>query len=304
MVRIGPKWVARGLAQFIGDAARMENVAAGIAARSGFMRLRGKTMQREISELRNRIAADGGRWSAVQDSFYYFIQRLQQVVDIPTWLGAYEKAQAEGNDEARSVSLADQAVLDAQGGGQIKDLAAVQRGGSLQKFWTPFYSFFNAAWNLNAESFNRTRFRDPASVARYASDFLLLNTAPVVLGVALKEAVRGNDSEPEEWAEKLAREQLGWFLGFFMLSRELSGVASGYNYSGPAGTRLVAELSKLSRQAEQGEVDEPFLKRLNNVAGILIGYPAGQVQRTVEGFTAWLDGEAPLSAIVFGPPKN
>ena len=35
-----------------------------------------------------------------------------------------------------AVAEADQAVLDAQGGGQIKDLAAIQRGGQLQKLFT------------------------------------------------------------------------------------------------------------------------------------------------------------------------
>jgi len=46
--------------------------------------------------------------------------------------------------------MADQAVLDAQGGGQVKDLAAIQRGGATQKLLTTFYGYFNTTFNLSA----------------------------------------------------------------------------------------------------------------------------------------------------------
>ena len=42
-------------------------------------------------------------------------------------------------------------VLDVQRGGQLKDLAAVQRGGELQKLWTNFYSFFNTSQSTRVQ---------------------------------------------------------------------------------------------------------------------------------------------------------
>ena len=45
-------------------------------------------------------------------------------------------------------------------------------------------------------------------------------------------------------------------------------------------------------------------KSLNQVGGIVFHYPAGQVERTVEGVQAVIDGDAPLSAVIFGPPKE
>src|SRR5688572_7953070 len=104
------------------------------------MRERGRTQQREINEIRNQVGVETGRFTGlvnevlskttfntvtkqgIADSFFWMIQTMQRVADVPTWLGAYEKAMAAGEPEARAVALADQAVLDAQGGGQIKDL--------------------------------------------------------------------------------------------------------------------------------------------------------------------------------------
>jgi len=227
IVRVGPKWVGRGLARWLGDAAHLENTVAWVHERSTMMQLRAKTMTREISEIRNVVDAGSGKLAAVQASFFYFLTRMQMLVDVPTWLGAYEKALDGGADEAKAIAMADQAVLDSQSGGQIKDLAGIQRGGPLLKLWTNFYSFFNTTWNLTAESVARTKFNDPASVGRLAVDFLLLYSAPAVLGVLLKEALRGGGGDDDELGKKLAREQLTYLMGTLVGMRELSAAVSG-----------------------------------------------------------------------------
>ena len=309
MVRIGPKWVARGLAAWVGDAARMENTVARIYEKSNFMRLRGKTMQREISEIRNRVTA-GGKLAPVKETYFWLIQKAQMIADVPTWLGAYEKAVAKGEHEARAVELADQAVLDAQGGGQIKDLAHIQRGGPLLKLWTNFYSYFNVTYNLTAESYRRTNFRHPLEVGRFAVDMFLLYTAPALLAAAMQEAIKNDcDGDEECLARKLAGAQASYMLGTVVGLREVGSVVQGYyGYSGPAGTRFFSEIGKVVQQSEQGEVDAALLKSINSSAGILFHYPSGQVQRTVEGVASVADGdiEGPraLIAPVFGPPKN
>jgi hypothetical protein len=43
-------------------------------------------------------------------------------------------------------------VIDSQGGGQIKDLASVQRGGPMLKLWTNFYSIFNVTFNQGSRA--------------------------------------------------------------------------------------------------------------------------------------------------------
>jgi hypothetical protein len=293
------------------------------------MRLRAKTQMREINEIRNSVSGRGRielaldsasesltggkvQLSGMKDTFFWLISKAQMVADIPTWLGAYEKAMAELNPvqgetsadlEARAVALADQAVLDSQGGGQIKDLAQIQRGGPLMKLFTTFYSYFNVTFNLTVESVKKTDFKSAESVGRLAVDLLMLYTVPAALGLIIRQALRGGDDD-ESFAKKLGKEHLSYLLGTMVGFREANSAIQGFQYQGPAGMRGYAALSKLVQQLGQGEADEALWKSLNDVAGIFLHYPAGQVQRTVSGIAALQDGEtANPKALLFGAPK-
>lgn len=299
IVRIGPKWFGKGMAQFLGDAVHMENAAAKVAAKSEVMRLRAKTMQREISEIQDQVKGDGG---AVKASFFYLIQKAQMLVDTPTWLGAYEKALATSGipdaakREANAIAQADQAVKDAQGGGQIHDLPAALRGSVYLKLFTNFASFFvGTTFQLTRESFGRTNFKSPASVAMLGIDFLLLYSIPAALGTLMKYALSDDDDE-DKLLRNLVADQLSYLTGTMIGLRELAGVgriAAGLpaDYAGPAGLRVLSELYKLGKQSGQGEADEPFWKALNNSAGILFHYPAGQLNNTVDGIVALSSGK-------------
>ena len=323
MVRIGPKWVGRGLWRWTRDAASLENSVRFITDRSEFMKLRGQTQQREINEIRNAVGVNTGKLSGwvddvlktttlntvsrqgVADSFFFLIQQMQRVADVPTWLGQYEKSMEAGESEARAIALADQAVLDAQGGGQVKDLAGVQRGGPLLKLWTNFYSFFNTTYNLTVESTRRTKFSKPGQVGRLAVDYLLLYTIPASLGYMLRQALKPGDDD-EGLGEGLIRENLGYMLGTILGLRELSGTVQGYfGYEGPAGARAFATAARLLKQVEQGEVDAAFWRALNDLAGILFHYPSGQTRRTIEGVAALAEGSTSNpGAVVVGAPSK
>lgn len=310
MVRIGPKWVARGVIDWLGDAAKMENTAAKIFQKSDMMRLRAKTMQREISEIRNKVA---GRDSAIEASYFYLIQKLQMVADIPTWLGQYHKAVDAGANEDTAVAQADQAVLDAQGGGQIKDLAKIQRGGPLLKLFTNFYSFFNTTWNLSVESVGRTDFKSPTAIGLLAVDFLLLYSVPAALGTFLKAALHagGGGDDEKKLVRQLISDQLTYLFGTIVGLREVAGALQTTlglpgDYQGPASVRVFAELAKLGKQVGQGELDEALLKAAANTGGILFHLPSGQVTATASGIAALAEGrtENPGALLVGGPPKH
>lgn len=303
IVRIGPKWVGKGMARWIGGAVKMEGVVADVYAKSDFMRLRGDTMQREINEIRNKVA--GAKFTALQESYFYLIQKGQMIADLPTWLGMYERVMEETDgDEGMAISLADQAVRDAQGAGQVADLARIQRGGPLLKLFTNFYSYFNTTFNLTAERYNATNFKNPLQVGRFAVDMLMLYVVPTVLAFALKEAVKGSDDE-EELLKKLGKEQLSYLLGTMVGLREIGASITGFNgYQGPAGTRFFSEVGKLAKQVEQGDVDLALIKAMNNTAGILLHYPAGAVNRAVEGFIALQEGKTDNPLVLLTGPKK
>lgn len=299
IVRVGPTHIARGITQFIAspiDSTRMVN------EKSEFMRNRSRTRFRELNELRNRVQADVPAMDVLKQNAFVLMMRCQQMVDIPTWLGAYDKAIGEGNDEARAAALADQAVIDAQGGGQNKDLAAIERGGPFAKLFTTFYTFMNTAFNLGvAETMTES------SKARLAVKYLMLYSVPPALGVLLKAALTPGDEDDEELAKKLAASQISYLMGMMVVVREFGEAANivtgqrANSYAGPAGVRIVGDTFKFGQQAAQGEFDDAFRKAAVNLAGDALGLPAAQINRTITGTKALAEGKTSNpAAVAFG----
>lgn len=308
ITRVGAKWIGKGVAEYIAhplDAARKTN------AMSEFMMNRSRTRFRELNELRNKVEGKTGAMDAIQGNAYFLMMRFQQAVDVPTWLGAYEKATAEGNDEQRSRSLADQAVIDSQGGGMLKDLSAVERGGPALKLFTVFYSFMNTAFNLSVNTA-----MSPAKRASKAVDLIMLGVIPPFLALALKQAITAGGGDDDWDLDKLAKRalaaQIDYLFGSMIVAREFSDAAKtltgandlGRDYQGPAGTRMIADTMAFAKQAHQGEFDAAFRKATINVVGDLFGLPSAQVNRTIGGAEALSDNKTDNpAALVFGYRK-
>lgn len=307
IVRVGAAHIARGVAQYIAhpiDATRQVNEA------SEFMASRQRTRFRELAELRNQVEGQSAVKEAAGRYAYWLMMRFQQAVDVPTWLGAYEKALSEGNEDGRAKAMADQAVIDAQGGGATKDLSAVERGSPALKLFTVFYSFMNTALNIGytqaATSEKTTKGR-----AKLAADMLLLYSVPAVLGVLLKDALTPGDpgDDEEKTIKKLLAAQLDYLIGLFALVREFSTagkVVAGLedhvrDYGGPAGLRVVGDSVQFAKQAQQGEFDDAFRKSFLNMLGSVFGLPTAQINRTVTGAKALNEGKTQNpAALVFG----
>lgn len=302
--RVGAVNMAKAVGRWIGSSKDMEDSIAWIYERSDMMRLRGKTMNRELNEIRNTV--DPKFQTALMDSYFYLIQKGQMLADVPTWLGAYHRAMDAKSSEDEAVRIADQTVIDTQGGGMVKDLANVQRGGPLLKMWTTFYSYFNALWNLNVETVKRTNFKSPTDMGRMMVDLLILNSLPVAIQYALVTAMRGGaGGDDDEWYKALAKQQMSYLLAQLVFVRELGGIMDGRNYEGPAGGRFFAESYKLAKQVEQGELDRGFWVSANKVGGILFHYPAVQAQRTVEGMKSLWEGKTFNPAVlIVGPSRE
>jgi GNAT superfamily N-acetyltransferase len=303
MVRIGTRHVLRGAARWAGDTVRFENSMAWIGEKSDFMRLRAKTFNRELHEIKGRVSKGQSQVRQIIDaSMFMLMQKMQLVADVPTWIGQYEKALAEGRDEKTAVAMADQAVLDAQGGGQTKDLAEFQRK---HPMLTMFYSYFSTTYNLVAESTARTDFKNPMAVAGWLSDMALLLVIPSILPNLVIAMLQGWESdEPEEWAKKLFEWQISFLMATVVGVREFSGLVSGFDYTGPPAARVVADAGKLSTQIQQGDMDEPLAMATIRFFGTLFGIPTTQLTRSYRGWAAWEEGDAPPTSILFGPPPR
>lgn len=307
ITRVGVGWIGRGVARYI---AHPRDLARDINGRSAFMENRARTRFRELNELRNQVQDQSAFNEYVGRYAYFLMMRCQQVVDLPTWWGAYEKATAEGNDENRAVALADQAVIDAQGGGQTKDLSAMERGGPAQRLFTVYYSFMNTALNLGVA---QTMTADTAAKkGKLAVDYAMLYVVPAVLGYFLKNALTPGDSGDDDWekiAKKLLANQIDYLMGLMVVVREFGEAAKtvsgandmGRDYTGPAGLRLVSDTGTLAKQVHQGEFDTAFRKAAINVVGDLFGLPSAQANRTITGVSALAEGKTENpAAVVFG----
>jgi hypothetical protein len=307
MVRIGPQWVARGVYRWMRDAVSMENTLSWIHEKSDFMKIRSDTQMREINEIREKVNATASS-TPVTDSYLWLMTRGQLVADIPTWLGMYEKAMEHNRvSEDKAIAMADQAVKDSQGGGQLVDLPDVLRGSPLKRIWTTFYSYFNTTLNLTAESYRRTQFRDPVQVGRFAVDLLLLYTLPSVLGTIMQEVLRqDSDGDWDKIWEKAAQQHMSYILGVLPYIRELGSAVQGFDYKGPAGARLFSSASEAVKQLQEGHANKALWHAMNQTAGILFHYPAAQVQRMVDGYVALREGRTdnPMVLLTGPPPKS
>ncbi|HQR23047.1 MAG TPA: hypothetical protein PKV98_19435, partial [Burkholderiaceae bacterium] len=304
IVRVGPQWVGRGIAKYI---AHPISLTREVNQMSSFMENRARTRSRELNELRNQVQDQSAVKEWVGRYAYFLMMRFQQAVDVPTWWGAYERAITEGNDEERAISLADQGVIDSQGGGHLKDQSGVERASAGGKLFTVFYSFMNTALNLGVQQGMTEK-----SAAKQAANYALLYLIPPLLGMALKAAITPGDSgddDPEKIARKLLAAEIDYLMGLFVGLRELSDAANtlagandmGRDYQGPAGLRLFADIGKFAVQAHQGDLDDAFRKAFVNLMGDLFGLPAAQINRTITGTKALAEGETENpAAIAFG----
>jgi hypothetical protein len=305
IVRVGAKYIGQGITQFATspfDSAKM------VAEKSQFMAERGRTQFREINEIKNRVRGQTEISRRVFAGTYFLMMNMQRSVDIPTWLGAYQKALDAGKNDATAVALADQAVRDSQGSGLVSDLAAVERGGPAMKLFTVFYSYMNTVYNMAAVQTMTARGR-----GKLAADYAMLFVVPVVLGYAIKSLLQPNtddeEFDPEALARKLAAEELSYMMGTMIIAREFGGAAQlltgaegvRMGYGGPAGLRAIGEVYGLATQAGQLEFDRAFRRSAVNTLGAFTGLPAAQINRTIDGIEAVVEGEVEGVGAVVAP---
>ena len=306
MARVGTRAVALKLAAYAGSPKRMTREAM---AASEFMRNRTRTRFRELNELRNTVEGETTARAVMGRYAYWLMMRAQLMVDVPTWWAAHDQALADGQDADTAVALADQAVKDAQGGGEEVDQAGVERNANpvIQAF-TAFSSYMIST--LNTAVLAGTA---PQAHAKKAANLLLVLVVPAVLTAVMKSALipGGEDEEPEDLAKRLAAEQLSFLFGLFIGVREFSFLGKqalgehAFPYTGPAGLRMIPDVQKLGTQAMQGEFDAAFAKSFVSVLGDLTGLPAVQINRTITGVVAIEEGEVDgpadsLRALAFG----
>ena len=334
IVRVGGPWVAAGYAKTAGGGVPLYTAARDAMRMSEFMRNRRQNQSPEMASLLDAMKT---KWTPdfiarfiprelramhnfmVRNGFALMSNVQFASVDVPTWWGAYFKAQHTGASEADAVAMADQAVVDAQGGGEIYQLAAMQSGagvkyGALLRILTNFMSYMITTYNLGVQRVRNAR--TAGQIMALGFDMIILAAVPVAGKMALDLITKGvgEDDEPEEWAEKYAREQIAFLFGPFVGISQFAGSARGddsYGYKGPAGLMFFDVMNQLGSAVaegkiideEEGGLDKNFWRPANRALGIVLHYPASQVDASIRGAQAYFNGETDNpAAIFFGPP--
>ena len=272
--RLGAKWVfAAGLKMAVNPYAAFKECHE----KSLMMRMRADVMNADIADF-NALSRKGklGKVGRTYEKVAFApMQYMQMLVDVPTWQAAYQKALAEGYEENRAVEMADQAVLDSQGGGHNKDRSLIHRN---HPFATMFYSYFSSMENLWAESLSQQKMKTIKGQAGFLRDFTLLLAIPSLGQALIFSALRGDDwdKDPEEWLLWVMQNIGGTALGMIVYLRELSTIFSGFDYSGPPVARIINNALKAVKTlgSERAKTD-------SKVLGVL-GIVALKIKRTVD----------------------
>lgn len=319
VVALGGKWTLSGLGDFVTKGPMGSYKFA--ASKSLLIQDRIRTQFREVAEIQRYTASGGNK---LYDGFarmaYMPVAMVQMLVDLPTWMGAYNKALAEGKAEAEAVAMADRMLIEAQGSGRYQDLSGVERGNAWVQLATVFYTFFNTTYNLA-----RLTMETKGTLAA-ARDLMLLLVAQPVIETFVREAlkVQPPDDDDDAYWDRMQNAMLTNTINFnmslFVGLRELASAIDFvsdtpvFNYQGPTGFKKINDAGRLVKTVmkewnkESGEeIDPAFIRQSITVftewSGVPI--PVVPVNRYLRGKQAIDEGDTTdWKAYLFGYSKR
>lgn len=283
---------------------------------SPYMVSRSRNMERDVADrlkpFREGTKIFGSKW---EEAAFAMIQAMDAIVAYPTWMAKYNDAIGKGIDQAKAITLADDAVIRAQGSGLTMDTTALMRKPGAARLFTMFMSFA-MNWQ-NRQRYYLAGFRESwrtgqseIGTARFLSHFALEWLAPPMLTLLL--IGMGRDGQPPE-PEEVGMELLGYWLMGVPIVREIPALFEYNKKFGDSaafkGLNAVVTATRGGMKIAAGEAsDEQFYRTMKSTLdaiGFVAGVPTAPIWRTVEGTEAFIEGKAgPLAPILGAPPKD
>lgn len=303
-LRAGSAAVLGGLVRYLAAPAA---VRRQVFAASGEMRHRLQNTDRDIRHALTQLSGKRGAWSQMQRFSLLGIAGVQlYMVDLPTWLAAYDQAIARGATTGEASAAADNILRTSQTAGGVKDLAAIQRERGVMTALTMFYSYFNLLYNLQRQALGNVRgVRD---VSQLAARAFVLMAIPIAAEALVKR--QGPDEDKDEtlagWA---AAKAAIYALSSLPFLRDLAGLAEGFGYKPTPldgfGAALGKSIKGIARAIDEGELDAKTLKALVAALGFGAGVPATQVNRVISAADKMFEGEdVGLYDFMAGPKRE
>jgi hypothetical protein len=326
--RVGPRRLAQAARNFMTDPRGNMDF---VFSRSAMMRERSNTLAPEMTSINSSMSAPGvvakqldklvginnvkPATAFYERSKFFFVQKLQMTVDIPTWMAAYHNAIEEGKTEDMAVAIADTTVKATQGGGLVGDQSRVQYENVVFKLFTMFYTPYSAVMQRYYELGTEAAV-NPEKIAENIGRAMAITLAPAMymaLMGSFYAFMRGEDEEEnDDLLSRFTAESISAVLGpivgvreFTLGLQQVAGVAQFQgSYSGPAGLRAFTDVFNLLKQVGQGELDGAMLKSAINTLGSWFGVPSTAINRAIFGGYEWLAGEGTFLNVLFGPPAK
>lgn len=256
------------------------------------------------------------------------LEIMDTLAAYPAWIGAYNQAitskarGGEGLEEKDAIAWADRQVRLSQPTGAAKDLAAVQRKGSVVKALTMFYSYFSVLFSQTHDivhEVGKARREGRNWGGDLAWGILMLHVIPAIMSDIL--AGRGPDDD-ESWLGWSIARVLSSPLNTIPFARDVEGVveAAVYAVTGdkkkfrpPSQTPIAGAITSAAKVVEDiaaGEEKKAVMHVLP-VVGTVFGLPTGQVGITGRYLWDLADGsETPENSaemarnLLFKKPAN
>jgi len=294
-VVVGKKDMARGTLAYLG---RMRGWVNDLAAVSPFMRERQRTFERDVFNLVGDL--ESGPVSGLKrfqrdvvlPLSFFMMQRVQYyVVDMPTWVAAYEKEIAVSGDEAKARTYADNVVRRAQGSGLMSDRGMMERGtmgrdirqSEIPRLFTALGSYMFAKGNIAYEKTMGTNFRSPAEAMTWAVDMALLFAFEALLYNVVKGFIPDEDEPPEAWLTWIASETALSMMSTLPFARDVASGLQGFGGGGIYGSIVDTAITRPLTQISQGEVDRALVKSLVDAGGVFLHLPSSQAKTIING---------------------
>lgn len=319
IVTIGQRHTMAGISQYLGKPRAMTRY---VREASPYMDSRLRT---HIEAVQTVMDAEAGRFAAGKAASirfgYWMIGRVQGLVDTVTWLAAEQAGMAKfGNDVGRARAYADDVVTRAQGSGEFIDKSPLQRGtlgdNVRQTEWikatTALQGYMIAKGNLAYEQTRKANLRNPRQAMKWAADMVMLFSVEGLLTAALTAKLPKDDEDDgllDDLGEFAIKDALATFFGVIPGGGVLVDQFRGYDSSGVvAGAwRAYAELVEKLTPGEDGQVslDKGVTKAAVSAAGVTLGLPSTQVNKTIDAIAARSDGRdvSPYEYLT-GPKKE
>lgn len=294
--RVGAKWVSEGLAATVRHPVETFNF---VMEKSGEIRHRMGTLDRDINQSLNALAGKRDLISDAKRFAFHGIGYTDRMVVIPTWVGAYNKALAEGKTEDQAIYDADKAVRQSQGAASAKDMAAIQRGtgqyGELLKFVTMFYSYMSAMYQRQRTFARDVRQADRTQLPGLIARAWWLYVVPP-LAAAMLSGDRPDDDEDESWSAWSFKHMLFHALGPIpgvrdfarpvwaritdqrSFGAEISPVARAYSTIEAA----IGDAVKLAKGDETKRATRDIMEAVGYTTGLIPGQVAAATQFLVD----------------------